>query len=1274
MKLNGKILWLLGAMLFLFVNTAQADWHAVYRKVTLTGSYQEHLYTTNPSEASNWIDDGEKFYVSDTRLSGMTPMYRMVKNGTPRLRLLATTEEERDAAIDAGYTQESILGYVHTSSGDGRKALYRIYNKSKGDRLYSSNWAEVYNLTQSGNYIWENNGNPVAYVYEEEPVEEPEDYVVSGTIQDNRRNYLSNVKVSFTGQGTANTNYNGEYEKTLPAGWSGTITPSKTNYTFSPSSRNISNLSRDMSGYDFTGTESLKYSISGYVRDNDGDGVSDVVLNGFPEYIKTNNSGRYSVLVDSGWSGTVSPTKSGYTFNPGSYRFSNIDSNENQNFTGSADSEDCDYSIAPASVKVGSIGGSGSFNLTTGDNCEWEVSSNRSWIIIDIDLFGEGDVRVYYTVLENTSTSSRSGTITIAGQTFTVTQKGRPEDSDDSDDDQDESYSWYTGNYGDCDEACGLSQRTREVYCQDSNGNPVSDSNCEEAEPSETKTCNNYDLCDYIWNTDDPWTPDCLTGSENRYVFCERFFDGKEVGDSYCSEVKPSVSRDYDDCDDDEEEENENNGEGEGDYHSIFDEAGYEYSVPSSLLKAIAETESSWGDDPATYDGPGFGFMQLELDTSKMDKYIDLVIGDFFEYQGMSRDELKDLAKTDSLDGIEANIRIAACKLKYDADNVNGLIYDDEPRAALEVWWFVVVSYNGGGADGSLLTSNYPYRVYNQFLKGVESSRDGVRVPQIPITMPPHFNFRKPTENEIENLEVIDNDASLIPTSPKGLLRHTIPFNACQDLYYLHDNDGNLLDVCDLITAFRIIYPVKAFGPYAVSNSYEMTSFYDYTRKIMDENCYGADGYVVTYKGVHGAIGYGHKAIDVNNATLHGYKMDKGDNDDDINFGSFVPGYNDVFAWYDGHPGYDNSHAYGTSLRSPAVGNIIEIIEKKGYIKIQHNEKYFTIFRHCSKFLVKEGDRVNRGQIVAEVGDVATGGTHLHQEYVLVSGGKFYSFDPYGWQADEKYPFTRALSSTIWMEGPDSYDGIQDFSVFSGEEGDIRLKWNFTGAIPDYYRIEEASGNVLGNVSGSASTATVNKPKNREYCIYLIPVTDGMDGSSSIERCALVYNGDDVDIDNNGGDHLQILETDNGTLTMESLDSAVIESAKYCDPATLLNFINQPDNMPFGLIYFSVLVDNPGDTASVRVKLPKAAPADARWYKHDEASGWTDYTDYVTFSQDRSSVIIHLQDGGYGDADGEANGVIIDPSGLAATLPSTVSSQTGSSEDNGAGCFIFTLF
>ena len=86
----------------------------------------------------------------------------------------------------------------------------------------------------------------------------------------------------------------------------------------------------------------------------------------------------------------------------------------------------CTYSLSSASNALGPDAGSGSVNVTAGPNCSWTASTNSGswgWIAITSGWNGTGNGTVNYIVLANDTGSTRSGFLTIAGQTFTITQQ-----------------------------------------------------------------------------------------------------------------------------------------------------------------------------------------------------------------------------------------------------------------------------------------------------------------------------------------------------------------------------------------------------------------------------------------------------------------------------------------------------------------------------------------------------------------------------------------------------------------------------------------------------------------------------------------------------------------------------------------------------------------------------------------------------------------------------------------------------------------------------------
>ncbi|MDM7987856.1 MAG: C1 family peptidase [Smithella sp.] len=81
----------------------------------------------------------------------------------------------------------------------------------------------------------------------------------------------------------------------------------------------------------------------------------------------------------------------------------------------------CTYSISPTGGSFPATGGSGVVTVTANAGCSWNAVSNASWITIPSVESGS----VGYNVAPNTKKPARTGTMSIAGKTFTVTQSGR---------------------------------------------------------------------------------------------------------------------------------------------------------------------------------------------------------------------------------------------------------------------------------------------------------------------------------------------------------------------------------------------------------------------------------------------------------------------------------------------------------------------------------------------------------------------------------------------------------------------------------------------------------------------------------------------------------------------------------------------------------------------------------------------------------------------------------------------------------------------------------
>lgn len=85
----------------------------------------------------------------------------------------------------------------------------------------------------------------------------------------------------------------------------------------------------------------------------------------------------------------------------------------------------CNYSLGSNSQSIPFDGGNGSVGVTAASPCNWTAASNVPWITITSGRSGTGNGSVAFTVATNAG-AARTGTLTIAGRTFTVTQAAAP--------------------------------------------------------------------------------------------------------------------------------------------------------------------------------------------------------------------------------------------------------------------------------------------------------------------------------------------------------------------------------------------------------------------------------------------------------------------------------------------------------------------------------------------------------------------------------------------------------------------------------------------------------------------------------------------------------------------------------------------------------------------------------------------------------------------------------------------------------------------------------
>jgi hypothetical protein len=122
------------------------------------------------------------------------------------------------------------------------------------------------------------------------------------------------------------------------------------------------------------------------------------------------------------------------------------------------------------------------------------------------------------------------------------------------------------------------------------------------------------------------------------------------------------------------------------------------------------------------------------------------------------------------------------------------------------------------------------------------------------------------------------------------------------------------------------------------------------------------------------------------------------------------------------------------------------------------------------------------------------------------------------------------------------------------------------------------------------------------------------------------------------------------------------------DTSTVLNQNGRPVGFEFrdGLVSYSLTGVTPGATVTVKITVPGGIPQGSKVFKADT----TGFHEVPSAQIQGATVTLTLTDGGSGDSDGQANGVIVDPVGVAVPTASGGGSIDLSTGASGGGCSV----
>ena len=176
--------------------------------------------------------------------------------------------------------------------------------------------------------------------------------------------------------------------------------------------------------------------------------------------------------------------------------------------------------------------------------------------------------------------------------------------------------------------------------------------------------------------------------------------------------------------------------------------------------------------------------------------------------------------------------------------------------------------------------------------------------------------------------------------------------------------------------------------------------------------------------------------------------------------------------------------------------------------------------------------------------------------------------------------------------------------------------------------------------------------------------SDGILDSQTVENPSGIF----PNVDQSGFVKFVKAAVGNGVFALEGLDN--VTGIVFLE-AFGTNEVSVPANteMPWGLIGYKIDVETVGAEAKVRIHFSEAVDANAKWFAYQSVEKWQDYSvleGKSEFSADRKSLVLTLQDGGFGDEDGIENGIIVVPlSGFG--IVTVVETSGGGGSDT---CFI----
>jgi hypothetical protein len=223
---------------------------------------------------------------------------------TPVADVMILTDSDANAVTDANGYYELVVNYNFSGTIEPNKVGW-VFEPDSND--FNNVTIDINDV----NYIASMMAFSISgHITETDLITPVNDVNVSA---DNRGGYFTDKY----GGGTDLTDVNGFYDIIVDHNWTGTVSPTKYAHTFEPNDGiDYINVLSDFNDQNYTGLL-MTYSISGHILDPNDRPLANITVdaNSGGDSI-TDVNGFYELWVGYNWSGTVTPQRQGYYFDP----------------------------------------------------------------------------------------------------------------------------------------------------------------------------------------------------------------------------------------------------------------------------------------------------------------------------------------------------------------------------------------------------------------------------------------------------------------------------------------------------------------------------------------------------------------------------------------------------------------------------------------------------------------------------------------------------------------------------------------------------------------------------------------------------------------------------------------------------------------------------------------------------------------------------------------------------------------------------------------------